>query len=294
MYLNFKISKTALRFCIILVITLCFSVIHSGFLPTVETETASTTESVSTVQLPIIMYHSILKDTKLQGKYVIAPEKFEDDLKNLKKKGYTTITVQDLVDYTENGKELPDKPIMLTFDDGYYKNYLYAYPLLEEYKCKAVISPIGYYSEQYSNTTETLSPSYSHCTWEQLKEMQDSGYVELQNHSYNLHSQDERLGLQHKSGESDDSYREVVVKDLSQAQDLFKSKLNYTPTAFVYPFGVMSNESEKIIKDMNFKCSLICEERVNTISRDKDSLYMLGRFLRINDITSDEFFAKFE
>ena len=290
MYLNFKISKKALGCCIIGIIALCFSVMYSGFIP----QTKSVSASESTVKLPIIMYHSISKDSKQQGQYVIDPKKFENDLTKLKEEGYTTITVQDLIDYTENNKELPEKPIMLTFDDGYYNNYLYAYPLLKEYKCKAVISPIAYYTELYSNTSETLSPSYSHCTWKQLEEMQKSGYVEIQNHSYNLHSQNERLGLQQKKGESVDDYKAVVVKDLSDAQDMFKSKLNYTPTAFVYPFGVMSDNSEEIIKGMSFKCSLICEERVNTISRNKDSLYMLGRFLRINDITSDELFAKFE
>lgn len=290
MYLNLKINKATVSCCMILIITLCFSVIYSGFVPQVETVSTSET----TIKLPIIMYHSISKDTKQQGKYVIDPQKLEDDLKKIKEKGYTTIIVQDLINYIEKAENLPEKPIILTFDDGYFNNYLYAYPLLKKYECKAVISPIAYYSEQYSNTSEALSASYSHCTWQQLEEMQKSGYVELQNHSYNLHSQNERLGIQQKTGENDADYREVVVKDLSQAQDLFKSKLNYTPTAFVYPFGVMSNTSEEIIKDMNFKCTIICEERVNHLSRDKNSLYMLGRFLRTNDMTSDELFANFE
>ena len=290
MYINFKINKVTLSCCIILVITLCFSFMYSGFVP--EAKIVSATES--TVKLPIIMYHSISKDTKQQGQYVIDPQKLENDLNTLKEKGYTAITVQELIDYIENDKKLPAKPIMLTFDDGYYNNYLYAYPLLKEHKCKAVISPIAYYSEQYSKTTETLSASYSHCTWKQLEEMHKSGYVELQNHSYNLHGQNDRLGIQQKKGETSDSYRELIVKDLTTAQDMFKSNLNYTPTAFVYPFGIMSDTSEKIIKDMSFKCSLICEERVNIITKSKDSLYMLGRFLRTNDMTSDELFAKFE
>ena len=290
MYFNFKINKGVFIGVIFTAVALCFSFIYSGFIP--EAEIVSATES--SVKLPIIMYHSISKDTKQQGQYVIDPQKLENDLNTLKEKGYTAITVQELIDYIENDKKLPAKPIMLTFDDGYYNNYLYAYPLLKELKCKAVISPIAYYSEQYSKTTETLSASYSHCTWKQLEEMHKSGYVELQNHSYNLHGQNDRLGIQQKKGETSDSYRELIVKDLSTAQDMFKSNLNYTPTAFVYPFGIMSDTSEKIIKDMSFKCSLICEERVNIITKSKDSLYMLGRFLRTNDMTSDELFAKFE
>jgi len=263
---------------------------YSGFYPTADT--ANTKDS--SVQLPVVMYHSLLKDTKLQGQFVIDPQKFEDDLKMLKEKGYTTVTVKDLIDYVYNDKSLPEKPILLTFDDGYYNNYLYAYPLLKKYECKAVISPVVYYSEVYSESTDAPSASYSHCTWEQLKEMQESGYVEIQNHSYNMHSQSGRLGIKQKQGESNEDYKKIITQDVSTAQRYFKENLNYTPQAFIYPFGVRSDSSEDIIKSLSFKCSFTCEERINTISKDKESLYLLGRFIRINKTTSKELFKKFE
>ncbi|MEE0265757.1 MAG: polysaccharide deacetylase family protein [Acutalibacteraceae bacterium] len=289
MYFNFKINKGVFTGIFLTAVALCFSVMCSGFVP--HTQAVSAKEE--SVRLPIIMYHSISKDSKQQGKYVIDPSKLENDLITLKEKGYTTITIQQLIDYTENKCDLPDKPIMLTFDDGYYNNYLYAYPLLKKHRCKAVISPICYYTEQYSNANEVLSPSYSHCTWQQLEEMQKSGYVEIQNHSYNLHSQNGRLGIQQRSDESDNEYKEVITKDISQAQDMFKQHLKITPNAFVYPFGIMSDSSEEILKGLSFKCTLICEEKVNTITKDKNSLYMLGRYLRTNDMSANELFEKF-
>ena len=290
LYIKIKLNRFVLTICSIISLLLCFSVFYSGISPKVQTVS---TQSDS-VQLPIIMYHSLLKDTKLQGQYVISPDKFEDDLKKITEEEYTTITVKDLTDYVYNNKDLPKKPIMLTFDDGYYNNYLYAYPLLKKYECKAVISPIAYYSEKYSETTDTPSPSYSHCTWSQLKEMEESGYVEIQNHSYNMHSQSERLGIGKKQGESDNEYRSVITEAISTAQKMFKENLNITPTAFVYPFGATTDLSEDIIKNLSFKCSISCEERINTITKDKDSLYMLGRFLRTNKITSDELFKNFD
>ena len=186
MYLNFRVSKYSVVAVVLIITVICFSVIYSGFYPGSSQSTASISSKSDTrgVELPIVMYHSMLKDTKLQGQFVIDPAKFEEDLKYLKDNGYTTITASDLIDYVYNNKELPKKPIMLTFDDGYYNNYLYAYPLLKKYKCKAVISPIVYYSDLYSKSTDAPSPSYSHCTWKQLKEMQNSGCVEIQNHRY--------------------------------------------------------------------------------------------------------------
>lgn len=296
MYLNFRVSKYSVVAAVLIITTICFSVMYSGFYPSNSQSVASISSESDTkgVELPIVMYHSMLKDTKLQGQFVIDPAKFEEDLKYLKDNGYTTITVSDLVDYVYNNKELPKKPIMLTFDDGYYNNYLYAYPLLKKYKCKAVISPIGYYSDLYSKSTDAPSPSYSHCTWKQLKEMQNSGCVEIQNHSYNMHSQNGRLGIKQKNGESSEEYKEVITQDISKAQNRFKEKLEYTPQAFVYPFGALSDSSEEAIKALSFKASFTCEEKINIIAKDKNSLYLLGRFIRTNKMTTKELFNKFQ
>lgn len=67
------------------------------------------------VKLPIIMYHSILKDPKYTGKYVITPDQLEQDLIYLTENGYTTVTVQDLINHVQGTASLPEKPIMLTF-----------------------------------------------------------------------------------------------------------------------------------------------------------------------------------
>lgn len=88
---------------------------------------------------------------------------------------------------------------MLTFDDGYYNNYYYALPLLEKYNCKAVISPIASVSEKFTETKD-ISVTYGHITFDDMKEMFDSGYVEIQNHSYDMHSLKSRKGVLPKAG----------------------------------------------------------------------------------------------
>ena len=102
--------------------------------------TVSALEREEGVEVPVVMYHSVLKDEKYHGKYVISPAEFENDLQYLEAHGYTTILIQDLINYTKGG-ELPEKPVLLTFDDGYYNNYLYAFELAKQYQCKFVISP---------------------------------------------------------------------------------------------------------------------------------------------------------
>ena len=254
-------------------------------------QTASNTGNDG-IELPILMYHGILKDTKLQGDYVISPSQFEQDLKMLKEKGFHTVTVSSLIDYVYSGKPIPEKPVMLTFDDGYYNNYLYAYPLLKKYKCSAVISPIAYYSEYYSNSGEKPSASYFHCTWQQLKEMQESGFAEIQNHSYNMHSQNGRQGIPRKKSEGVYEYRLTVKDDILKSQKMLYEKLGTYPQAFVYPFGEYNSISEELLKELSFKCTMICEERINVITKNPDSLYKLGRFLRSNRLTAEEMYTK--
>lgn len=290
MYLNFKLGKKFICSFLIILVLACSTFLYSGILPNTKTVDANVEER----SLPIIMYHSILKDKKYQGQFVISPEQFEEDLKLIKKNGYTTITVNDLIDYVNNKNNLPEKCVMLTFDDGYYNNYLYAYPLLKKYNCCAVISPIAYFSEQYSNCEDKPSAYYFNCNWEQLKEMSNSKCFEIQNHSYNLHSQSGRIGIKKKSSESNDQYNSIITDDIQKAQNILKEKVGVTPTAFVYPFGAMSETSEEIIKSMNFQCTMTCEEKINHITRDKSSLYMLSRFIRTNKISVENIFSTLE
>lgn len=232
------------------------------------------------IDVPILMYHSILKNGGKKSEYIISEAAFESDLKFLKENGYTTILMQDLTDYVYSGKSLPEKPIVLSFDDGYSNNFLYAFPLLKKYNSKAVISIIGYYTDLYSENPDE-NPSYSHLTWDNINEMISSGLAEFQNHSYNLHTTDKgRNGTKKKRGESAEQYREALTSDLGRLQEEFQKNTGYTPSTFTYPFGSVSNASFDIIKEMGFKATLACESGMNKISRDPECLYMLKRYLR--------------
>lgn len=243
------------------------------------------------ITLPIIMYHSLLKEEKRQGQFVISPDQFEKDLQYLTGRGYTTVVIQDLIDYVRDGVPLPDKPVMLTFDDGYYNNYLYAYPLLQKYRCKMVLAPIGRYTDQYSESDDSHA-NYSQATWTQLKEMIDSGLVEVQNHSYDMHDNGKkRKGAKKVSGESVEQYEQALTKDVQKMQDAMTKNTGFTPTAFVYPFGAISKESLPILKKMGFQATLTCAGKLNTITRDPECLYGLGRFLRPSGVSSDKYFT---
>ena len=234
------------------------------------------------VAVPVIMYHSILDNPSRQGDYVITPAQFEADLQYLKANGYVTVVIADLIAYVKEGVPLPDKAVILTFDDGYYNNYHYAHPLLEQYGMRAVISPIGTWSEHYTDhPSECNHDNYSHLTWEQLREMTQSGVWEIQNHSYDLHrNEGGQKGAAKRKGESDESYRLRLTDDLSAAQKLLAENVGVTPTCFTYPYGAVSEASQGVLEEMGFAASLSCEERTSVLTRDPACLWLLGRYLR--------------
>lgn len=231
------------------------------------------------VYLPIIVYHEV--KTKLTS-YTILPYEFENDLKYLQKNHYTAITMDQLINYVYSGTPLPEKPIILSFDDGYLNNYKYVFPLLKKYNTKIVFSIVGKNTDDFTRIPDD-NLDYSHVTWEQLKEMHDSGLVDVQNHTYNLHSNKKgRVGCMQMSGESDAHYEQTLSEDLLQCQKEINEAIGVTPNTFTYPYGRISPNTDGILKKLGFKATLSCNYGVNVIQRNPETLYALRRICRIH------------
>ncbi|MDR0404819.1 MAG: polysaccharide deacetylase family protein [Oscillospiraceae bacterium] len=242
-------------------------------------------------EVPILMYHRLTSKKRTRRKYVVTANLFAEDLKYIKNNGYTTVVIQDLIDYVKNKKDLPDKPIVLMFDDGFYNNYLYGFPLLKEHNCKMVISPIVKEVDYYSFYVSDSHAEYAYCTWSQLKEMHDSQLVEVQNHSYDMHETGKRYGIMKKRGESFEKYKQRLTKDFQTAQEKIEREIGVAPTAFIYPFGAVNKESMNILKGLGCEVFANCEERINKIKRgDPECLYSLKRFFRSYKKSSEDYF----
>ena len=256
-----------------------FCTVH--FYTTREGELTVDAEGVMQTELPILMYHGVTRDLSQVSRFVISEEMLEKDLEYLKENGYESITVADAIAYVKDGTPLPEKPVMITFDDGYYNNYCYAFPLLQKYQMKAVISIIGRFTDFYSETPEE-NPAYSHITWNEISEMMASGLIEFQNHSYDLHSMTKgRSGAKKKWGETNQEYAAFLEKDLGMLQQKMQEHTGYLPTAFAYPFGGVSEASYEVLRNMGFQATFSCEEKTNYLTQgDMSCLEMLNRFLR--------------
>ena len=282
-----KRTLTTLMFAAILIILsiLCGHILYQSA-PTLAPEAGK--------RLPVIMYHNISEKSHLWGDYNVSPEVVENDIKYLIEEGYTTVSCSEVVAYCRGEGDLPDKPIMLTVDDGFESFYAYMYPLLKKYGCKAVISPMGVCTDAFS-TQEDHNLDYSYLTWEELKEMSDSGLVEIGNHTYDLHSDDKgRIGCGRKYGESDESYKELLTGDIGRMQEEIKMYTGRDCHIFAYPYGKISEGSKEVLAEMGFQVALTCGERVNLLSQSPDGIITLGRFNRPSGKSSYSFFKGME
>ena len=242
-------------------------------------------------EVPIIMYHALVKAP--DNRWEITAEEFESDLKYIAENGFTPVVMQDLIDFVHNGKRLPEKPIVLSFDDGRMPTMDIILPMLEKYDARITMAIIGRETDRYTEIDKQGKISrHPHMTWEQVVAAHKSGRVEIQSHTYNLHGKN---GAKRNKGESEDAYRRRLLADLHKFADILHNNTGIMPNSLAYPLGAISDTSDNIIKEAGYLASLSCYEKSNIIRvGDADSLYSLNRFLRPPHKSSPEFFSKLE
>ncbi len=244
------------------------------------------------VPLPILMYHSVLKDPQRSGSYIITPAQFEKDMLYLNEHGYTAVLPSDLLRYAKGDGELPEKPVMITFDDGYYNNLVYVLPILKRLQLKAVVSIVGSYADEATARMDA-NPTYAHLTWEDVSTIAASGYVEIASHSFALHStKNGRNGVKRKPGESETAYEAILTEDIEQQRCALYEHCGIATTVFTYPFGQWDKDSEALLRKMGFSMTLTCRERMNYIERNPASLFRLGRYNRPSGVSTETFMQK--
>lgn len=185
------------------------------------------------VKIPVILYHNFVTTVPDNDpdnfNYINTPQSFEENIKTLIDNGYTIISMKELND-TDNGKiKLPEKPIVIHFDDGYYSNYEYIYPILKKYKIKASMYVV---SDRVGKEIDGIK----YFGWDECLEMQNSGLVEIYSHS-KRHVFYDRLSVKEVRDDVLESYK-VIEKNLG------KRELK----VFVYPYGAYTKQAVWVLK----------------------------------------------
>ncbi len=178
--------------------------------------------------VPVFMYHHI--NTHKGDMVTVTPDIFEIQMRYLHETGYRTLKAHELVSYIQGNLAMKDKAVMITFDDGWLDNYLYAFPILKKYKINASIFIVTNWvdnasSQDFSNITTVptheesaflVKQNREHevvLNWGLIDEMEGSGLVEFHSHTQN-HVKCHQLSEQDLSIELRDS-KETIKKRLA-------------------------------------------------------------------------------
>ena len=169
------------------------------------------------VNVPVLMYHAVSDDLWGYWDLFVSPQTIEEELLYLQENGFETIWFEDLSHIEDY-----EKPVILTFDDGYDDNYTELFPLLQKYNAKATIFVIP----KAIGTPHKM-------TAEQIYELSQSGLVSIQSHTYshgNLSTMDE----------------ETLVFEMEESQKYLAALTGQVPYAVCYPEGTRSELSIEV------------------------------------------------
>ena len=199
---------------------------------------------------PILEYHQVT-DEPLDPDfeiYNVPPNEFAAQLDYLQAEGYTTITLQDFMRVVHGKGKLPDKPIVLTFDDGYADNYKTMLPILEAHSMTAVV---------YVITNELGKKNY--LTLDELKDMQRRG-IEIGSHT-----------ADHLDLTSLDTHTQR--RQLRESKIFLEWSGLQTIYSLSYPNGSFNSELEKILREENYLTAVTGEAGLNTLDTNPYELY---------------------
>jgi len=201
-------------------------------------------------QLAILNYHHLydgdLKGSVYEGNgAVISVDMFREQMDYLRSENFYTATIEELQFFMEGKIDLPKKTVVITFDDGYYSNFEYAYPILKERGFKAALFVVGLSTERASNG-EVVNPRLIRMTYDDIEQARD--VFTIGNHSYDLHYLKDNQAVALLSTE------EEIKADILKVQELLNTRY------FAYPYGKYNETVVKVLKETNHLLAFTVDE----------------------------------
>nr|WP_294863764.1 poly-beta-1,6-N-acetyl-D-glucosamine N-deacetylase PgaB [uncultured Pseudogulbenkiania sp.] len=254
-------------------------------------------------KLTILTYHEIAdKEDALEPAFAVSPTNFVRQMDWLKNNGYHFVSMDDVLADRSGKKPLPEKAVLLTFDDGYRSMYANAFPVLKMFKAPAVVALIGNWLD--TNGTVRFEgkpvPRNVMLMWDDVRTMAQSGLVEIANHTYNMHegilanpqgnmqpaATARRYLPELKRYEDETSYRKRIYADLKRNSDLLRQHTGKTPRIMIWPYGRYNSTSSDVARQLGMPIGMTLDDGANN---EQTPLHALRRVLIEGNITLDAF-----
>jgi peptidoglycan/xylan/chitin deacetylase (PgdA/CDA1 family) len=228
-----------------------------------------------TLAVPVLMYHHVCPHP---GLVTVSPETFEEHVAYLARRGYAALTADEFLEFLQGTRPLTGRSVLITFDDGYLDNYVYAYPILKRYGLKATIFAItGNIGEGAARTclgagkSLPVTPDHRACKtavmdgradevmmrWSEIEAMEASGAVEIHSHTHS-HVRWDQL-------HSDKTQRLAAVEtDLVASRDELKRRLGKDSRHLCWPWGYFEPGYQETAEKVGFIAQYSTVKGVNT------------------------------
>jgi peptidoglycan/xylan/chitin deacetylase (PgdA/CDA1 family) len=222
--------------------------------------------AVSPLRVPVLMYHEMADIAATSSRLAVAPSVFADQLAYLRDSGFNTVTAGTLSAILADGAgDLPERPVVLTFDDGYADFYTQAMPLLNQYGFTATLFMTTGWIGKEGEQKRMLN-------WRELAEAEQSG-IEIGAHTCK-HPQLDQL--------PEDSVREELYVSKSELED----NLGLKVPGLAYPYGYSSPKVRRVARDIGYDYGYSVGNNLTTGAADK---FALPRLTVRRATTMDDF-----
>jgi peptidoglycan/xylan/chitin deacetylase (PgdA/CDA1 family) len=219
----------------------------------------------STVEVPILVYHHIRQSvpvgSRTEQRLTVTVENFDHQMQYFRENGYHVITFATLVDHLNEVGELPTKPVIISFDDGWEDQFVYAIPTLDKY----------HYSATFFVVTNSVG-SQGFLSWSQLRTMRVEGMA-IGSHSRS-HPHLDKI---------DNPY--ILWDQIYTSKQILESQLGAAVDEFAYPYGAYKATTASIVRLAGYKIARAC-----CVGRVQSDAYTLRAVMAPNDLAK---FAKY-
>lgn len=257
-------------------------------------------------ELLVLSYHDIRDDVARKGDpdaYAVSTQNFAAHLDWLSGHGYRPVPLSEVIAASRGGKPLPPKAVLLTFDDGLRSIYTHVFPLLRAYRYPALMAVVtGWVDLPREQQVDYGPRMFTHddfVTWDQLREMQASGLIEIASHSDNLHrgvtsnpqgntmpaAITREWDSKTQRYETEAQYLARVRKDLTDSAARIKRELGVAPQSVVWPYAAYNSQTNAIADQLGMTVTFDLEGRHQKIGAD---LHGLARLLMFDNPTVND------
>lgn len=185
-------------------------------------------DRVNGTKILVLNYHKV---DNMDISLSVLPKDFDRQMKYLKDNNFHTTTPQEMYAALTEGEELPENPVVITFDDGYYDNYKYAYPILKKYGFKGTIFVVTSFLDRGQQ---------GYITWGQAQEMESSGVINIESHTVTHSSMTEQTD-------------EQLRYEMAESKRDIEQRLGKTVDFIAYPTGTFNLHIASLVKEAGYK-----------------------------------------